>query len=66
MNSRNMKVGTGFKEQDLIIDAITILRTSSCEHDLKDMNNDLALLMTGGGGRLADVSIRAPPTCQAD
>jgi len=53
MNSRNMKVGTGSKEQDLIGDDIAILRTSSREHDRKDVNDDGALLMIGGGGRLA-------------
>jgi len=38
-----MKVGTGSKKQDLIGDDITILRNSFCEHDRKD--DDLALSM---------------------
>jgi len=42
-----MKVDMGSKEQDFIWDDITILRTSSCEHDRKDVNDDLALLMIG-------------------
>jgi len=46
----------GPKEQDLIEDHIMILRTSSVEQDRKDMNDDLALLMSGGGGRPAAVS----------
>ena len=51
MNSRNRKVVTGSKEQDLIGDDIKILRTSSCEHDWKDVNDDVAPSMIGGGGR---------------
>jgi hypothetical protein len=53
MNSRNRKVGTGSKEQDLIGDDMMILRTSSGEHDRNDVNDDAALLVIGGGGRPA-------------
>jgi len=53
MNSRNRKVGTGSKEQDLIGDDMITLRTSSCEHDRKDVNDDVALLVNGGGDRPA-------------
>ena len=53
MNSHNRKVDAGSKEQDFIGDDITILRTSSCEHNRKDVNDDVARSMIGGGGRPA-------------
>src|SRR5664279_555025 len=53
MNSRNRKVGTGSNAHDLTGDDIAILRTSTCEHDRKDVNDDVALSMVGGGDRPA-------------
>ena len=51
MNSRSRNVGTGSKEQDLIGEDMTIFRSSSCEHNLKHVNDDVALLITGGDGK---------------
>jgi len=60
-----MKVSTGSKEQDLIGYDITILRTFSCEHDRKDVNDDFAPLMIGGCER-PPVSKRTRSILQAE